>query len=121
MLESIKAGEGAFDPAIRFIEARDTSTHLSNTYPKSDFTFPSYWNDPTGLDRYKICDFSPRLGKWICKILVDIACSGNGVAVCCQKEEHDCVMKQESECTDYKDKVVEYHAKYLVCISTKKK
>jgi RHS repeat-associated protein len=52
---------------------------------------PTVFTDPTGLDRYSRCENKGPLLKWICRKMVDWACSGTKNVACCEQEKAECL------------------------------
>jgi RHS repeat-associated protein len=84
---------------------------------------PINFNDPTGLDRYDICNNYGFVLKALCKKCVDAGCNSSpGAALhCCEVDRLSCFNKLDPTDPDYKNKAEKCTFEYTQCASKLKK
>ena len=76
---------------------------------------PLNWKDPFGLSRYDICKDYTGLGKWLCKKMVDWACSF-ACRYCCYVDKLNCCLNCNECRGNYEACLAFCEAQYLSCI-----
>jgi RHS repeat-associated protein len=99
----------------------EDSTELASKLNLYSYTgnSPEGFSDPSGLDRYKICDSYGCVENYICKKYVDFGCQ-YAPAYCCHVEYDGCMAGLDPTDPDFQDKAAKCTLRLAQCVSNVK-